>query len=138
MRVPSWEMLTPLFNAQRARIPITAGTTVHDLTSAANDRERRNREYLWAALESGLLRTVTTCGLSPQETALSMVWSGASARGYSMERIVDWMCRSTARLAGLTRAGEIDVGFQADLLVFDPSANHAERSYVRGSRTGSG
>jgi allantoinase len=32
------------------------------------------------------------------------------------------MCRNPARLAGLTRKGVIDVGFDADLIVMNPDA----------------
>ena len=131
-------MLTPLFNAQRARIPITAGTTPHDLTAVTDDRSRRNREYLWAALANGLLRTVMSCGATPSDAAVAMVCREAGARGYTIEQVVDWMCRSPAKLAGLTRRGEIDAGYDADLIVFDAIAQRVVRTYVRGARAGAG
>jgi allantoinase len=106
-------------------------------------RERENREFLWAALAHGLISVVVSahCAANPEhagarsgdflraddgiaglELSLPATWTGASARGYTLERVVDWMCRAPAGLAGLSRKGTIDVGFDADMVVFDPDA----------------
>ena len=62
-------------------------------------------------------------GIASLQIGLSAVWTGASARGFSIEDVVRWMCREPARLAGLeARKGAIAPGKDADLIVWDPDA----------------
>jgi allantoinase len=110
-------------------------------TCAPPIRERENREYLWAALTGGLLQMVVSDhspvsptavasasgdfdkarpGISSVQLSLSSTWTEARARGRSLAQVVQWMCRNPAQLAGLRRKGAIDVGFDADLVVFRP------------------
>lgn len=108
-------------------------------------RERDNREQLWRALGDGLLELVASdhspCtpalkkpelgdfmaawgGISGLQLGLPVTWSGAKARGYTLEHLRRWMCEATARLAGLEgRKGQLAAGFDADLVVFDPEAS---------------
>jgi allantoinase len=104
-------------------------------------RERENREYLWAALAGGLIQMVASDhspsppalkqtgsgdflrawgGISSLQVSLAATWTGARARGYSVNQLVEWMCRAPARLAGLDRKGAVEVGYDADLVVWDP------------------
>jgi allantoinase len=103
-------------------------------------RERANREFLWAALAGGLIQSVSSDhrrgaavgtgreaftshrGINSIQFSLSIVWTEAAARGYTLEQIVLWMCGSPAKFAGLDRKGRIDVGYDADLIVFDDQA----------------
>jgi allantoinase len=106
-------------------------------------RERENREFLWAALAGGLIQMVVSdhspappameartrgdftrawAGIASLQLSLSATWTGAAARQYSLSQVTDWMCRTPARLAGLTRKGAIEPGYDADLVVFDPDA----------------
>lgn len=107
-------------------------------------RDSANREALWQGLRSGVIDFIATdhspcppqmkCfdtgsfrsawgGISSLSLALPIVWTEASKRGFTMADIVRWMAEAPAKLAGLeTRKGRIAPGFDADLFIFDPSA----------------
>jgi len=169
LHLSSSDALTPLFHARSAGLPITAETCPHYLWFVADEiadaamftcdppiRERENREFLWAALAGGLIQMVASDhspappGISSLQLSLPIMWTGSRARGYTLAHLAEWMCRNPARLAGLTRKGVIDVGFDADLVILEPEATstveHAtpylglqltgvvERTYLRGMR----
>ena len=70
-------------------------------------------------------------GISGLQLALSVVWTDARVRGFSLVDIVRWMCAGPAKLAGFTATkGTIAAGAQADLCVFDDAA-----SFVVGTDT---
>jgi allantoinase len=107
-----------------------------------------NREALWRALGDGALDGVVSghspCppelkgltdpdvpdgdfrtargGISSLELGLSVVWSVARRRGFSLADVARWMARFPASLAGLPSKGRIAVGCDADLVAFDPDA----------------
>jgi len=112
-------------------------------------RDRANRERLWGGLESGLVAMVVSDhspsppelkkreagdflsawgGISSLQLRLSAVWTAARERGYTVERLVEWLCREPARLAGIAdRKGTLAPGFDADFVVWDPEASFEVR-----------
>ena len=62
------------------------------------------------------------------ETLLSVVYSeGVAAGRLSLERMVDVLASSPARLFGLPAKGAIEVGHDADLVIWDPEARRTLR-----------
>jgi len=61
-------------------------------------------------------------GISSLQASLPVTWTEARARGCTLSQLAEWMCRKPAQLAGLSRKGVIDAGFDADLVVLEPDA----------------
>ncbi len=110
-------------------------------------RESENREQLWAGLKEGIIDFVVSdhspCppemklpeegdfmkawgGISSLQFGLSVVWTEARKRGFSIDAVSAWMSERPAEFAGLNgRKGKIARGYDADLVVWNP-----EESFV--------
>jgi dihydropyrimidinase len=62
------------------------------------------------------------------ETLLAMVHAGVAEGRLSIERMVDILSTTPARLFGLERKGAIEVGRDADIVLFDPAARRTIRA----------
>ena len=112
-----------------------------------------DRDALWAGLADGSLDLVATDhvpdrlkvekaeaargvpfneisnGAPGIETLLTLLYSEGVARGrLTPERMVDLLATTPARRFGLTRKGAIEVGRDADLVLFDPSPQRTIRA----------
>ena len=107
-------------------------------------RENENREHLWQAVTDGRLDFIVSdhspCtpelkhidtgdiekawgGISALQFGISLIWTEAKERGFSLVDITRLMSTKTAKFAGLDSVkGEIKIGNHADFLVFDPNA----------------
>jgi allantoinase len=105
-------------------------------------REKENRERLWDGLRDGVIDFIVSdhspsppamkClesgdfqkawgGIASLQFGLSIIWTEARRRGFSIQNVAEWMCRRPARLVGLdSRKGAIAPGYDADLVVWDP------------------
>ena len=107
-----------------------------------------NREALWRALGDGAIDGVVSdhspCtpelkglpagdfrtawgGISSLQLGLSVVWSVARRRGFTLADVARWMSSFPASLARLPNKGQIAVGSDADLVAFDPDASFVVR-----------
>jgi allantoinase len=110
-------------------------------------RSRENRERLWQGLRDGAIDMVVTdhspCppamkrlddgnfrtawgGIASLSVALSLMWTEASKRGFTLLDLTRWMAEAPARLASCNaHKGRIAQGYDADFVVLD-----ADREFV--------
>ncbi|MFP5342606.1 MAG: dihydropyrimidinase [Candidatus Limnocylindria bacterium] len=116
-------------------------------------RSAADRDALWAGLADGSLDVVATdhvpdrmgvekaaaAGGTPFpaisngapgiETLLTLLYSEGVARGrITLERMVELLATTPARRFGLARKGALEVGLDADLVVFDPAPTRTIRA----------
>jgi len=104
-------------------------------------RSRENCEKLWEGLREGTIDMVVTdhspCppamkrlsegnfrtawgGIASLSLALSLIWTEAGKRGFTLLDLARWMAAAPAQLAGCaSRKGQIAAGYDADFVVFD-------------------
>lgn len=105
-------------------------------------RDAANREGLWEGLREGVIDTIgsdhSPCppsmknldsgefgtawgGIASLQWLLPIVWTGARARGFSIDDAARWLSGSPARLLGLGGSqGAIVKGREANLMVWEP------------------
>jgi len=92
-----------------------------DLVATDHVPDRRSREKAEAA--AGISFDRISNGAPGIETLLSVVYTQGVAGGrISVERMVDLLATTPARLFGFERKGAIEPGRDADLVLFDPAA----------------
>ena len=122
-------------------------------------REQSDVDALWAGVAQGVVHTVCTDhapwslaakldpahdlsnlrpGVENLQTMLPMLYSEGVRRGrLSLDRFIDVTSRNAAKLFGLyPRKGALDVGSDADIVVFDPAIERVITSSMLKSRAG--
>ncbi|HXC04074.1 MAG TPA: amidohydrolase family protein, partial [Bacteroidia bacterium] len=106
-------------------------------------REYANNEELWKALQEGTIDFIVTDhspatadlkktetgnlqeawgGIAGIQFSLPLVWTIARKKGFSIKQVSDLMSARVADFIGLgTQKGYIRKGYDADLMVWDPS-----------------
>ena len=119
---------------------IEAGATT--FKCAPPIRAAEHRDALWEGLIGGSLSMVVSDhspapaevkrledgdfgeawgGIGSLQLRLPATWTGAAARGIELPQLARWLAEEPARLAGLDRhKGAIEIGMDADLVVWDP------------------
>lgn len=105
-------------------------------------REKENNDQLWKGLKEGVIDFIVSdhspCtanlklmetgdiehawgGISGLQFSLSLIWTTARNRGFSIQEISHLMSKNTAEFIGLgNRKGKIAPGFDADYVVWNP------------------
>lgn len=113
-------------------------------------RDESNREALWRALRDGDIDLVVSDhspstadlkfagggdfgtawgGIAGVQLGLAAVWTEAAQRDVPLADVVRWMATSPAAFAGLPQKGLIEVGRDADLVVFAPDERFTVRAH---------
>ncbi len=104
-------------------------------------REKENNDKLWEALKEGIIDFVATDhspstpdlkelksgdftkawgGIASLQFALSVLWTAASKRNFTLIDITRWLCENPAKLIGRQKSnGKIAKGYEADIIVLD-------------------
>ncbi len=115
------------------------GTGATEFKCCPPIRGAANRERLWQALRDGTIGLVVSDhspatpelkttgdfgtawgGIASLQLGLPLVWTEARRRGFGLADVVRWMSSRPASLVGLDAKGAIEVGRDADLVVFAP------------------
>jgi allantoinase len=103
-------------------------------------REKQNNERLWQALKDGIIDFVATDhspappeikqlvtgdlvkawgGISSIQFALPVLWTAAKKHGCKVEDVARWLCVNPALFTRLGTKGKIQIGSDADLIIWD-------------------
>lgn len=114
-------------------------------------RDRENVEYLWTKLLAGKLDWVVSdhaccsaefkldnkhpddiflakSGFGGTEYLLSGLYSEGKRRGMSLQHMAQLVSKNPAQRFGLRSKGEIDLGFDGDVVLFDPNETFTVRA----------
>jgi allantoinase len=116
------------------------GTGATEFKCAPPIRGTGHREALWEALGDGTLAMIVSDhspsppelkavdsgdfgtawgGISSLQIRLQATWTEASHRGFGFDRLTEWLSTAPARLAGLGGKGAIEIGKDADFVVWN-------------------
>jgi dihydropyrimidinase len=116
-------IISPCLRSPGDRDALWGGLAAGDLDLIATDHVPDRMAIEKAEALRGIPFNQVSNGAPGIETLLAIAYSEGVAKGrLSIERLVDVLATTPARLFGLTRKGAIEPGRDADLVLFDPSA----------------
>jgi dihydropyrimidinase len=122
-------LISPPLRASTDRDALWAGLAAGDLDLIATDHVPDRASVEKADARRGVSFDRISNGAPGIETLLSIAYGEGVARGrLTVERLVDVLATTPARRFGLARKGAIEVGKDADLVLFDPAARRVIRA----------
>jgi dihydropyrimidinase len=122
-------VISPPLRSDADQDAMWAGLAAGDLDLIATDHVPDRMGVEKAEALHGVSFDKVSNGAPGIETLLSIAYGLGVARGrLSIERMVDLLSTTPARLFGLERKGAIEIGRDADLVLFDPAARRVVRA----------
>ncbi len=122
-------IISPPLRSPADRDALWAGLADGGLDLVATDHVPDRRAVEKAEAAAGISFDRISNGAPGIETLLSVVYSEGVARGrITLERMVDVLATTPARLFGFGRKGAIESGRDADIILFDPAARRVLRA----------
>jgi len=122
-------LISPPLRPRADQDALWAGLAAGDLDLVATDHVPDRRSVEKAEASRGVSFDRISNGAPGIETLLAIAYAEGVATGrVSIERLVDLVATTPARLFGLTKKGTIEPGRDADLVLFDPAARRTLRA----------
>jgi dihydropyrimidinase len=122
-------VISPPLRSPADQDALWAGLAAGDLDLVATDHVPDRAAVEKADAARGIAFNRISNGAPGIETLLAVLYSEGVAKGrLSLERLVDLIATTPARLFGLERKGSIEIGKDADLVLFDPAARRTLRA----------
>jgi dihydropyrimidinase len=119
-------IISPPLRSPADRDAVWSGLSDGSLSLVATDHVPDRRSVEKAAAAQGVSFDQISNGAPGIETLLALVYSEGVARGrITIERMVDLLSTTPARLFGFGSKGAIEPGLDADILLFDPRPRRA-------------
>ncbi len=122
-------LISPPLRSAADADALWTGLADHSLDLVATDHVPDRRAVEKAAASNGVSFDRISNGAPGIETLLTLLYSEGVATGrITLERLVELLATTPARRFGLARKGALDVGWDADIVVFDPTARRTIRA----------
>lgn len=122
-------MISPPLRSEADREAMWAGLAAGDLDLVATDHVPDRAAVEKGDVRRGVQFDRISNGAPGIETLLAIAYSEGVATGrLSVERLVDVLATTPARRFGLRRKGAIEVGRDADIVLFDPATRRTIRA----------
>jgi len=127
--VVAGSVISPPLRSPADQEALWAGLAAGDLDVIASDHVPDRLSVEKAEAARGIPFERISNGAPGIETLLAIGWSAGVARGrLTPERLVDLVATTPARLFGLEGKGALEVGRDADIVLFDPAARRTLRA----------